>query len=297
MWVFPLVAAVVAFVFAGTLARRYASRRQSYQLAWALSLGMYGLASLMAVLGVVNGWTSTEFAAYWALGAVLNVPFLAGGEVMLLARRTTVDLLTWLVLIFIVAYTVAVLRNADLAAAALLERLPSGKDVFGDGSPAHRLPQLISIPSYLVLIGGDPVVRVDDARTAGPARPLRGDVVDRDRRHDRGRGRHVRRLREPPGILRHAGGRHRGDVRRLLARVTSVIATHAGDPPRKPLAARRASLRIVVGEWVRSTRLVDREAEPYVRPRREEGRRTGLPGSSRGPARRTSRTDPSVPAC
>jgi hypothetical protein len=26
--------------------------------------------------------------------------------------------------------------------------------VFGDGTPAHRLPQLISIPSYLILIVG-----------------------------------------------------------------------------------------------------------------------------------------------
>ena len=26
--------------------------------------------------------------------------------------------------------------------------------MFGDGSPAHRLPQLISIPSYLVLVAG-----------------------------------------------------------------------------------------------------------------------------------------------
>ena len=115
---------------------------------------MYGVASLMAVLGVVNGWTSSEFAAYWALGAVLNVPFLAGGEVMLLARRRTVDLIVWLILIFIVAYTVAVLRNAPLDAAALVERLPSGKDVFGDATAAHRLPQLISIPSYLVLLIG-----------------------------------------------------------------------------------------------------------------------------------------------
>lgn len=141
-------------MFAGTLAARFASGRRSYQLAWALSLGMYGLASLMAVFGVINGWTTQEFAAYWALGAVLNVPFLAGGEVMLLARHRTVDLVVWLVLIFVVAYTVAVLRNADLAVAALAERLPSGKEVFGDGTAAHRLPQLISIPSYVILLAG-----------------------------------------------------------------------------------------------------------------------------------------------
>ncbi len=38
--------------------------------------------------------------------------------------------------------------------AALAERLPSGKEVFGDGSAAFRLPQLISIPSYLILVAG-----------------------------------------------------------------------------------------------------------------------------------------------
>jgi hypothetical protein len=39
-------------------------------------------------------------------------------------------------------------------AAALSQDLPSGKEVFGDGTAAHRLPQLISIPAYLVLVGG-----------------------------------------------------------------------------------------------------------------------------------------------
>jgi hypothetical protein len=154
MWVFPLIAAVVAFVFAGMLFARAIRSRQHYLLAWAIALSMFGVASLAVVQGVANGWTSRGFAVYWALGAVLNVPFLAGGEVMLLSRNRTVHLVVWLVLIFVVAYTVSVLRGASVDAAALVERLPSGKEVFGDGTPAHRLPQLISIPSYLILLGG-----------------------------------------------------------------------------------------------------------------------------------------------
>ncbi len=59
-----------------------------------------------------------------------------------------------LALIFVVAYTLAVLAGASYDLVALAERLPSGKEVFGDGAPAHRLPQLISIPSYLILVGG-----------------------------------------------------------------------------------------------------------------------------------------------
>jgi hypothetical protein len=154
MWVFPLVAAVVAFVFAGELARQWVARRRPYQLLWCLSLGMYGVASLAVVYGVTHGWTELDYRLYWALGAVLNVPFLAGGEVQLLARNRTVDIVVYLLLVFLVAYTVAVLRHSPMSAAALEKRLPSGKDVFGGGTAAHGLPQLISIPSYLILLGG-----------------------------------------------------------------------------------------------------------------------------------------------
>jgi hypothetical protein len=154
MWVFPLASAVVAAVFAGLVTRQYAARRRPYQLAWVLALAMYSAASLAVVFGVLGGWTTGEFQLYWALGAVLNVPFLAGGELMLLLRNRTAQAAVWIVLVFLTAYTVSVLRGASFDAAALADDLPSGKDVFGDGSAAHRLPQLISIPSYVVLLGG-----------------------------------------------------------------------------------------------------------------------------------------------
>ncbi|MGH2540292.1 MAG: hypothetical protein ACRDGK_07205, partial [Actinomycetota bacterium] len=151
---FPLVAAVVAAVFAGLVARQYGARRRPYQLAWAVALMMYTLASAAVALGASGGWTTGEFKLYWALGAVLNVPFLAGGELMLLVRNRVFQAGVWIVLVFVTAYTVSVLRGASFDAAALAADLPSGKHVFGDGSEAHRLPQLISIPSYLVLLGG-----------------------------------------------------------------------------------------------------------------------------------------------
>jgi hypothetical protein len=154
MWAFPLVAAVIAFVFAALLVRQYAERRRSYQLLWAISLAMYGLASAAAVAGVAHGWSASDYRVYWALGAVLNVPFLAAGELQLLQRNRTVHLVIDALLVAIVAYSVVVLRNATLDPASLAPRLPSGKEVFGNGTPAHRLPQLVSIPSYVLLIAG-----------------------------------------------------------------------------------------------------------------------------------------------
>lgn len=153
MWVLPLMAGVVAFVFAGRMLGA-PGRRRSHRLAWGLSLVMYGVASLAVVAGSSGGWTTAEFAVYWALGAVLNVPFLAAGELMVLQRNATLRSALWLLLIFVAAYTVATLRATGFDPVALRDQLPSGKDVFGSGTPAHRLPQLISIPSYAVLVAG-----------------------------------------------------------------------------------------------------------------------------------------------
>jgi len=154
MWVFPLVASLVAFVFAGRLAMSWAARRAHHELLWIIALAMYGVASLAVVAGAVDGWSRRAFALYWAVGAVLNVPFLAGGEVVLLFRAPWVRWATWAVLVFVTAFTVATLQGVPMNAAALTQELPSGKDVFGDGSAAHRLPQLLSIPSYLILVAG-----------------------------------------------------------------------------------------------------------------------------------------------
>jgi hypothetical protein len=154
MWVFPLVAAAVALVFAALLLRQFLERRRSYQMLWALALLMYAVASLAVAIGALNGWGRSGFQLYWLLGAVLNVPFLAAGELQLLIRNRTVDLVLDVILIFVVAYAISVVRGAVTDPHALAQQLPSGKHVFGDGSPAHRLPQLISIPSYLVLIVG-----------------------------------------------------------------------------------------------------------------------------------------------
>lgn len=154
MWVFPLAAAVVAFVFAAALGKLFARRQRIHLAMWCGALVMYGVASLAVAGGAAVGWSRTLFEVYWILGAVLNVPLLAAGEIHLLRRGQILDVAVWVVLAFVFAYTVAVTRGAAVDPAFLAERLPSGKEVFGDGSAAYRLPQLISIPSYVILVAG-----------------------------------------------------------------------------------------------------------------------------------------------
>jgi hypothetical protein len=154
MWVFPLLAALIALSFAGLLMRQWFARRRTYQAIWAIALLMYAVACFEVFLGGLGGWTSGEFRVYWLLGAVLNVPFLALGELELLVRHKGVRTAMYVITVFVTAYAIARVRTAGIHPTALAEDLPSGKEVFGDGTAAHRLPQLISIPAYAVLVGG-----------------------------------------------------------------------------------------------------------------------------------------------
>lgn len=154
MWVLPLLASLVALAFAVRLLITRGRPPRPHEVIWSLALAMYAAATFAVVLGTAGGWTEWEFALFWGLGAVLNVPFLAGGEVLLLFRGPAVRWAMVLILVFLSAFTLAVLRGAGMDPVALMEELPSGKDVFGDGSAAHRLPQYVSYPSYFLLLAG-----------------------------------------------------------------------------------------------------------------------------------------------
>lgn len=79
-----LVAAATSGAFSVALLGRYAAspgRSGRALLAWGLALAMFCVASLMLLVGVVVGWGSATFRAFYLFGAVLNVPWLALGSV------------------------------------------------------------------------------------------------------------------------------------------------------------------------------------------------------------------------
>jgi hypothetical protein len=152
--VFPLAAALVALVFAGMLARQYAQRRRPFQILWSLALLMYAGASFALFLGEIGGWSTAEFRTYWLLGAVLNVPFLAMGELYLLIPRQGVSHALFVLLLVGTAVAVATIRTAPMDTSFLTHDLPLGKEVFGDGTAAHRFAALYTYPAYFLLLGG-----------------------------------------------------------------------------------------------------------------------------------------------
>ena len=152
--VFPLGAGVIAFVFAGALLVEFASRPRPYRLIWAVALLMFGVASLAMFTGVLRGWTSLEYRLYWLFGAVLNVPFLFQGEMYLLARRRWWAHATLLVLLAATAFSAFKVWQAPLHSSTLGQKLPLGKEVFGDHSLPYRLAQFYAYPAYILLLGG-----------------------------------------------------------------------------------------------------------------------------------------------
>ena len=152
--IFPLVAAVVAAVFAFSLGRRYAARRRPAMGLWTIALAMFAAASLAMFLGVVDGWSGAEYRVYWLFGAILNVPYLAMGEVYLLVRRRAVANALFALLLLGTAFAAWKVAGAAISTAALGTALPLGKDVFGDGSAPYRISQLYAFPAYFLLLGG-----------------------------------------------------------------------------------------------------------------------------------------------
>lgn len=150
--IFPLLAFLVAGWFALTLARRFADRRRPHEATWAAALGMYAVASLAMFLGVLDDWTPAEYRAFWLLGAALNVLFLAQGEAYLLAGRRAGHALLLLVLAAS-ALSTWVTWSEPVAAGALADRLPLGREVWGSASPAYQL-RWLSWLGYVGLLAG-----------------------------------------------------------------------------------------------------------------------------------------------
>ncbi|MBW3664821.1 MAG: hypothetical protein KY469_17110 [Actinobacteria bacterium] len=87
-----VLATAVSGAFAVALVRRWVAggRRTLSLLTWAISLGMFCIASAALAFGTLSGWSEPTFRTFYLFGAILNVPWLALGTVQINARRTPV---------------------------------------------------------------------------------------------------------------------------------------------------------------------------------------------------------------
>lgn len=149
---FPLLAAAIAALFSYQLGRQYAARRRDHALAWSISLALFSLGHLAVLVGVTAGWSAWVFAVYWLSGALLNVPFLAVGELLLLDRDRRV--LWWTLAGLATAWSVVFVAVAsyDTAALAAEQAVPAGREII-PGTTAYALLRPMTTTFVIVVVG------------------------------------------------------------------------------------------------------------------------------------------------
>lgn len=149
----PLAATVISLEFTLALWRRWRLSRRSYLRSWLLSFVFFTAGSAALWYGVAFGWSSPTFRAFYLFGAFLAAPWLAQGELELLApprfaRITAVFLLLISVnMLFVIGYQPFVDGRTASGFA-----MPHGKDLF----PVYvRAAVVVSnIIGTVVVVGG-----------------------------------------------------------------------------------------------------------------------------------------------
>ena len=125
------LATAVATLFAEATFKRWRQKRRPHEAAWTVALALFALASAALATGASTGWDRGVFRAFYLLGAVLNVPWLALGTVYLLGgesagRRVRAGL------VFFSGLATGVLLTAPMTTNVTgSPTIPVGKAVFG----------------------------------------------------------------------------------------------------------------------------------------------------------------------
>jgi hypothetical protein len=145
------LATAVASLFAEATFVRWTRRRKPHELAWTISLVMFALASAALASGASTGWDDGTFRAFYLLGAVLNVPWLALGTVYLLFGTAVGRRVQWGLVLF-TGFAAGVLLSTPITHALPRDTIPVGKDVFG------ALPRVLAAAgsgvAAIVIVGG-----------------------------------------------------------------------------------------------------------------------------------------------
>ena len=123
------VATAVATLFAQATAVRWSRSRAPHQGAWTIALVLFALASAALATGASTGWDSGTFRAFYLLGAIVNVPWLALGTIYLLMGRRVGDPVRIGVVLF-TGLGLGVMLAAPMHGTITPDQIPVGKDVF-----------------------------------------------------------------------------------------------------------------------------------------------------------------------
>ncbi|MCP3913463.1 MAG: hypothetical protein GY713_21250 [Actinomycetia bacterium] len=142
---------LMATAFFLSILDRWLDRGRAHEGAWAGSLALFTLGALSLWGGAAFGWDTAWFRSFYLTGAILNVPFLALGTLLLLRPGPTTHRVGQ-VLVVLGAFATGVMVTAPMSGTIDPDILPQGSDVFG------VLPRLMAAVASgggaLVVFGG-----------------------------------------------------------------------------------------------------------------------------------------------
>lgn len=152
----PFISAVVSFVFALLVLRRYMRRRGTHLLLWGLGMVFYGIGGFCEAYYGAFGWNDLIFRSWYLFGAILVAAWLGQGTVYLLAKRRVANV-TMAILLAASIYAAARVFTAELDPTLLTSSVHTGSELSGHAitTPGIRsLTPFFNIYGVVTLVGG-----------------------------------------------------------------------------------------------------------------------------------------------
>jgi hypothetical protein len=154
--VLPFTSALISFVFAFLLFRRYADRRGPHLLLWGIGMVFYGIGGFCEGYFGALGWNPLIFRLWYLAGAILVAAWLGQGTVYLLAKRKWANVLMVLLALGSL-YAAFRVFTAELDPGLMTTSVHTGSELSGHAivTPGVRsLTPIFNLYGTVTLVGG-----------------------------------------------------------------------------------------------------------------------------------------------
>jgi hypothetical protein len=152
----PFTSAIISFIFAFVIFKRYSARRGPHLLLWGVGMVFYAIGGFCEGYYGAFGWNPLIFRMWYLFGAILVAAWLGQGTVYLLAKRRIANILM-LILGLASAYAAIRVFTAQLDPSLLTTSVHTGSELSGHAivtSGIRTLTPFFNIYGVVTLVGG-----------------------------------------------------------------------------------------------------------------------------------------------
>ena len=152
----PFLSAIISFVFAFVVFKRYLVKGGAHLLLWGLGMIFYGIGGFCEAYFGAFGWNALVYRMWYLFGAILVAAWLGQGTVYLLAKRRLANVLM-VILALGSLYAAIRIFSAQLDPSLLTTSVHTGSELSGHAivTPGIRtLTPLFNLYGVVTLVGG-----------------------------------------------------------------------------------------------------------------------------------------------